>query len=130
MKSIKHMKKIATILWISLSLLIPNLGQSQQQAVINHDGPLTKMLLFKWNEQVPEEQKKHMTNLFEDLVRDVDGFDHFEVMELTHSQRFETAFVLKFSSESAEKTYQEHPKHQQLVQLGPLLVKDFQELKY
>lgn len=130
MKYIKHMKTIATILWISLSLLVANQGHSQQQTVIHHDGPITKMLLFKWNEQVSEEQKKHMAALFEDLVKEVDGFDLFEVLEITYSQRFETAFVLKFRSEAAEKLYQEHPKHQQLAQLGPLFVKDFQEVKY
>jgi len=124
------MKTIATILWISLSLLVYNQGHAQQQIITQHDGPLTKMLLFKWNEQVSEEQKNHMTKLFEDLVGEVEGFDSFEVKELTHSQRFEMAFVLKFSSEAAEKTYQEHPKHQQLAQLGPLLVKDFQEVKF
>lgn len=124
------MKTIATILWISLNLLVSSQGYSQQHTRIEHDGPFTKMLLFKWNEQVPEEQKNHMITLFEDLVKEVDGFDHFEIIELTHSERFETAFVLKFSSEAAEKIYQEHPKHQQLGQLGPLLVKDFQEVKY
>ncbi|WP_170283944.1 Dabb family protein [Flagellimonas olearia] len=124
------MKTIATILWFSLSLLGVHQGHSQQQTVIHPDGPFTKMLLFKWNEQVTPEQKDHMTDLFEDLVKEVQGFDSFEIMELTHSHRFETAFVLKFSSGAAEKTYREHPKHQQLGQLGPLLVKDFQEVKY
>ena len=124
------MKTIATFLWIALSLLVSNQGHAQQQIISQHDGSLTKMLLFQWNDQVTAEQKNHMIDLFEDLVSEVDGFDYFEVMELTHSQRFETAFVLKFSSESAEKIYQEHPKHQQLGQLGPLLVKDFQEVKY
>ncbi|GLU45243.1 hypothetical protein Musp01_28670 [Muricauda sp. NBRC 101325] len=91
---------------------------------------MTKMLLFKWNEQITEEQKNQLVDLFEDLVQVVDGFDFFEVMEITYSKRFEMAFVLKFRSESAEKIYQEHPKHQQIAQLGPLLVKDFQELKF
>lgn len=124
------MKTIATILWITLSLLLTHQGQAQQQSEANQEGPLTKMLLFRWNEQVTDNQKTQMTHLFEDLAKEVDGFDHFEVMELTHSQRFETAFVLKFSSEAAEKRYQKHPKHQQLAQLGPLLVKDFEEMKY
>ncbi|MEZ4811181.1 MAG: Dabb family protein [Allomuricauda sp.] len=124
------MKTIATILWIYLSLLVSNQGHAQQRIIIENDGPLTKMLLFQWNDQVTAEQKNQMMDLFEDLVGEVDGFDSFEVKELTHSQRFEMAFVLKFSSEAAEKIYQEHPKHQQLAKLGPLLVKDFQEVKY
>lgn len=124
------MKTIAKIILIVLIQVYANQASAQEQSVAEKDGPFTKMLLFKWNERITDHQKTEMVRLFEDLVQEVDGLDYFEVEKITYSQRFETCFVLKFSSVAAEKLYVEHPKHQQLASLGPLLVKDFQEFKY
>jgi tellurite resistance protein len=124
------MKTIVRILLTVLILVSANHAKGQGQIINEKNKPLTKMLLFKWNEEATEGQKSEMVALFTDLVKEVDGFDVFEITKLVYSYRFEASFVLKFNSEEAEKRYRAHPKHQQLASLGPKLVKDFQEIQY
>lgn len=114
---------------IALLAMVPS-ANGQEKKPEGETKPLTKMLLFKWKENVTEAQQSEMIGLFEELAMEVEGFDHLEVAELHYSSRFETSFVLKFDSEEAEERYQSHPKHQLVAELGPRLVQDFAEFKY
>ena len=124
------MKKITKIIWTITLLSMAPLASGQEKSPEGEAKPLTKMLLFKWKENVTEAQQSEMIGLFEELVMEVEGFDHLEVAELHYSSRFETSFVLKFDSEEAEERYRSHPKHQLVAKLGPKLVQDFAEFKY
>lgn len=114
---------------IALLAMVPS-ANGQEKKTEGETKPLTKMLLFKWKENVTEAQQSEMIGLFEELAMEVEGFDHLEVAELHYSSRFETSFVLKFDSEEAEERYRSHPKHQLVAELGPRLVQDFAEFKY
>jgi len=124
------MKKITKIIWIIALLAMVPSANSQEKNTQVETKPLTKMLLFKWKENVTKIQQSEMIKLFEELVMEVEGFDHLEVEELRYSSRFETSFVLKFDSEEAEERYRFHPKHQLVADLGTKLVRDFTEFKY
>lgn len=124
------MRKIVKIVWIIILLAMTTIVSGQEKSPNKESEPLTKLLLFKWKDNTSEEQKAEMVQLFEELVTEVEGFDHLEIEQLHYSSRFETSFVLKFGSEEAEERYRSHPKHQLIADLGPKMIQDFEEFKY
>lgn len=123
MKSLKMISAVLTILLMSI-------GAYSTQPLDNEDY-FNRVMLFQWTEDVNQETKSEVLNLFSGLPEQVDGFLGIDIVDLSmSSEEFETLLILKFSSPDAAKRYEEHPDHKKIQEIAPPLVSKFEMFEY
>lgn len=116
--------------WLTGLFLLLALNSFPKNSTTKNDFFYREML-FQWTENITEEAKAEVLDLFKGLPDQVDGFLEIQIIDLSMStDGFNTLMILKFSSREAEKTYAEHPDHKRIQEIAPPLVSKFGMFEY
>ncbi len=100
-------------------------GQQEPKPKLHH------VLLFQWVEDLDPVAKTEVIDLFKGLPSQVEGFEKIEIIDLAESMDgYDTVIIQVFSSEEALKSYEAHPDHQKIAQIGPSLLSGFSLYDY
>lgn len=114
---------------ICLLLLTFNSLHAQVNPENSGDRSLYHVLLFTWKEGTTKKQINEIKHLWKGLVKEVDGFESFEMNEVI-TENFDHVVILRFASKVAMETYIEHKDHKKLAEVGPAIVEGFSEFDY
>lgn len=118
-------KKLLFFAFICITVI----GYSQQKE--SNTKLLQHVLLFQWTDNINEETKSKVLNLFEGLPNKIDGLESYEILEVTTSSgNFDDVLIFQFASEEALKIYEEHPDHLVVKELAPTLISGFAAYDY
>jgi hypothetical protein len=90
-----------------------------------------RVMLINWADTLDNSAKAEVINLFLGLPDKIDGFESFELNDLSKStESFEQVMILRFTSDESVKTYENHTDHLRIQEISPPLLSGFSLFEY
>jgi hypothetical protein len=145
------MKKTSIVLLIKALFVLPSAMFSQEAAEkafaltepnvelrlpgVQNNEPGEKLfhrvMLINWADTLDNSAKTEVINLFLGLPDKINGFESFEINDLSKStERFEQVMILRFTSDKSVKTYENHTDHLRIQEISPPLLSGFSLFEY
>ena len=125
------MKQTNSKKYLVCILLVLGFGSAIAQDAIREGMKLNHVLMFKWAQNADQEAMAEVLYLFKGLPKKVDGFESIAVRHADGSTGgFDSVLVLQFVSKKALKTYEKHPDHLRIAEIGPALLEKFAYVDY
>jgi len=145
------MKKISIVLLIMALFVLPSASFSQDDAEkalaltephmeLRLEGVQNKVpseilfhrvMLINWADTLDNSAKAEVINLFLGLPDKIDGFESFEINDLSKSpESFEQVMILRFTSDESVKAYENHTDHLRIQEISPPLIGGFLFFEY
>ena len=117
----------------ALALTEPNmkLKLSGVQNNVPDEKVFHRVILINWADTVDNSAKAEVINLFLGLPDKIDGFESFEINDLSKSpESFEHVMILRFTSDESVKAYENHADHLRVQEISPPLISGFLLFEY
>jgi hypothetical protein len=90
-----------------------------------------QIMLINWADTLDNSAKTEVINLFLGLPDKINGFESFEINDLSKStERFEQVMILRFTSKESVKAYENHADHLRIQEISPPLLSGFSLFEY
>ena len=90
-----------------------------------------QIMLINWVDTLDNSAKTEVINLFSGLPDKIDGFESFEVNDLSKSsESFDQVMILRFTSDESVKTYEDHTDHLKIQEISSPLLSGFFLFEY
>ncbi len=90
-----------------------------------------RVMLIDWVDTLDNSAKAEVINLFLGLPDKIDGFESFEINDLSKSpESFEHVMILRFTSDESVKAYENHADHLRIQEISPPLISGFLLFEY
>ncbi len=125
------MKTMSSKFQFLIAVLLLITGTTMAQNNEPSEKVFHRIMLINWADTLDNSAKTEVINLFLGLPDKIDGLESVEVNDLSKStESFNQVIMLKFTSDSGFKTYENHADHLRIKEISPPLISGFSLFEY